>query len=207
MFNVTDTSYAIHLQVKHEFQRAIKGLHWPYKFCWMDDLKTRWDGHKNLLVLFERPNAKLLKDDHPSKEKLDFLAKYLPRLKNSKLKRLCGRILSYHEYDNDSDMGDDNISLSNRFTCLTSVPENGDLFDLDYDEPEEALLCRHHSSTSEELDGHVFNLTEDGHMEDEQQPQQHQNKGPNSPETAQGTPFNNYVMQAYNICRIEILYI
>ena len=139
--------------VKTEFQQTIKGLQWPYKFCWMDDRKTKWDGSKNLLVLFERPNARPSKPE-PAKEKFDFLSKYLPRLKNSKLKRLCGRILSYHEYDKETnDMGD-SISLSNRFNCLTSIGENEDLFDLDIDDTDE-------EEQEGNLDTDVFNLTED----------------------------------------------
>ena len=139
--------------VKTEFQQTIKGLQWPYKFCWMDDRKTKWDGSKNLLVLFERPNARSSKQD-AGKEKFDFLSKYLPRLKNSKLKRLCGRILSYHEYDKETnDMGD-SISLSNRFNCLTSIGENEDLFDLDVDDTDD-------EDHEDVLDTEVFNLTED----------------------------------------------
>ena len=140
--------------VKTEFQKSIKGLQWPYKFCWMDDRKTKWDGSKNLLILFERPNAWQPKPDI-TKEKFDFLSKYLPRLKNSKLKRLCGRILSYHEYEKETnDMGDC-ISLSNRFNCLTNIGENEDLFDLDFDEVEDD---EEHDDSSETK---VFNLTEE----------------------------------------------
>ena len=36
------------LVVKLEFQKTIKGLRWPYKFCWMDDRRTKWDGNKNI---------------------------------------------------------------------------------------------------------------------------------------------------------------
>ena len=137
--------------VKVEFQRAVKELQWPYKFCWMDDRKTKWDGSKNLLILFERPNARLKQES--GNDKFDFLSKYLPRLKNSKLKRLCGRIISYHEYDKETnDMGDF-ISLSNRFNCLTNIGENEDLFDLDIDEGEE--------EEQDSLDTNVFNLTEE----------------------------------------------
>ena len=139
--------------VKTEFQKTIKGLQWPYKFCWMDDRKTKWDGSKNLLVLFERPNARPSKQDIV-KEKFDFLSKYLPRLKNSKLKRLCGRVISYHEYDKETnDMGD-SISLSNRFNCLNNIGESEDLFDLDFDSTDE-------EEVEETLDTDVFNLTED----------------------------------------------
>lgn len=148
--------------VKFEFQRTIKGLQWPYKFCWMDDRKTKWDGNKNLLVLFERPNARLKQQD-PNKEKFDFLNKYLPRLKSSKLKRLCGRILSYHEYDKETNDLGDRISLSNRFNCLSNISEVEDLFDLDNDEAED--------DDDNGIDTNVFNLTEEKVVEQVSSPE------------------------------------
>ena len=146
------------LAVKSEFQKIIKGLQWPYKFCWMDDRKTKWDGTKNLLILFERPNARPKQE--MCKERFDFLSKYLPRLKNSKLKRLCGRIISYHEYDKETnDMGDC-ISLSNRFNCLNNIGEAENLFDLDIDEAD-----IEEEQPDVNTDSNVFNLTEEKMVE------------------------------------------